>query len=137
MSMIKYCGLPTCDDHGNRTVVQIQAQNMTKTAGYDNFGEEMRGFIASLKPEEGYAYLLIAAMGDQNWGPNRNSDYWPTLALSNPTQEYGYKTYETNGNWYHHHQNKRARPWIAIFIRSTNSSAAAKRSSAAEYQLAS
>ncbi len=106
MSMIKYCENPAHDRAGNPTVVNLMSPGLTKTASYDNFGDEIREYISSIKPKDGYAYLLIAAMGDQNWGPNRNGDYWPTEALKNPGHNYGHKTYEVNGNWYHHHQNK-------------------------------
>lgn len=106
MSIIKYCQNPTHDSMGNPTLVNLSSSGMTKTAAYNNFGDEIKDYISGIQPKEGYAYLLIAAMGDQNWGPNRNSDYWPTEALKHAGQDYGHKTYETNGNWYHHHQNK-------------------------------
>jgi hypothetical protein len=106
MSIIKYCENPALDRAGNATVVNLSSPGMMKTASYDNFGDEIREYILSIKPKDGYAYLLIAAMGDQNWGPNRNSDYWPTEALKHSGMDYGHKTYEVNGNWYHHHQNK-------------------------------
>lgn len=106
MSMIKYCENTYYDRSGNPNVIDLSVPGFMKTASYDNFGEEIREYISSIKPKDGYAYLLIAAMGDQNWGPNRNGDYWPTEALKNPGLDYGHKTYEVNGNWYHHHQNK-------------------------------
>lgn len=118
MSIIKYQPIPSQDVNGTPTVVRLGGGNFTKTAGYENLGSEMREYLATVKPKEGYAYLLIAAMGDQNWGTNRNGDYWPTKGLSNPTPEFGYKTYEENGHWYHHHQNKDPYPSYGNVIKS-------------------
>lgn len=106
MSIIKYQSIPAYTPQGDPSVVYARGDGYYKTAGYDNFGQDVRDALAGVTPKEGYAYLLIAAMGDQNWGPNRNGDFWPTKALSNPGADYGYKTYEANGRWYHHHQNK-------------------------------
>jgi len=105
MSIIKYYTNPAYDSGGNPTTVNLNLKDMYKTAGYEEYDEELRLFIANIKPKDNHAYLLIAAMGDQNWGPNKNSDYWPTEALSHCGDDYGYKTFE-KGHWFHHHRNK-------------------------------
>lgn len=105
--MIKYIELPEYQPNGEPSVSVI-TKNLTKTAsakGYDGLPEEMRQFIDSIKPEDDVAYLLIGAATDINWASNNNADAFPTQGISSPG-DYGHKTYEKYGFWYHDHVNK-------------------------------
>lgn len=104
--MIKYIDLSPFDENGDPTTRQVGSLRMQKIASHDSLMQEMREYIAGIVPKSGKAFLLVAAMGDQNWGPNRNADFWPTEALSHSGHDYGYLTFEDNGHWYHHHNNK-------------------------------
>ncbi len=105
--MIKYIDVSPYDISGNPTTVEVRpGYGMQKVAKYDTLMQEMRDFISGLTPKKNKAYLLIAAMGDQNWGANRNADFWPTEALSHKGHDYGYLTFEDSGHWYHQHNNK-------------------------------
>lgn len=105
--MIKYIDVSPFDINGNPTTVEVRpGYGMQKIAKYETLMQDMRDFIANIKPREGKAFLLIAAMGDQNWGSNKNADFWPTEALSHEGHDYGYLTFEDNGHWYHQHNNK-------------------------------
>jgi hypothetical protein len=105
--MIKYIDVSPFDINGNPTTVEVRpGYGMQKIAKYETLMQDMRDYIANIKPREGKAFLLIAAMGDQNWGSNKNADFWPTEALSHEGHDYGYLTFEDNGHWYHQHNNK-------------------------------
>ncbi len=104
--MIKYELLPEKNKLGENNVVHLSG--LTKTASYASYGEEIRNYISSLSPKPNKAYLLISALGDENWGSNSNADMFPTEGLSNPTDEYGFTTYVKHGNWFHNHENKDA-----------------------------
>jgi len=104
--MIKYIDLPTTTLDGGLSVKVIGNSNMEKTASYENLGQEMQDYLRTLKSKAGKIYVLAVAMGDQNWGSNRNADFFPTLALNHEGEDYGYKTFEMFAKWFHHHQNK-------------------------------
>lgn len=104
--MIKYIPVSTYDTNGEPTTREVGTYRMQKIAKYETLMGEMKEYIDNIEPKEGRAYLLIAAMGDQNWGPNRNADFWPTEALSHKGHDFGYLTFEDNGHWYHQHNNK-------------------------------
>lgn len=105
--MIKYYDIPQYDREGNPNVnIVQQGDGFIKLADYSNYPDEMQQFINNLKPEKGIAYLLISALGDWNWGANRNADLWPAPGLKNETPEFGHKTYEEYGHYYHGHANK-------------------------------
>jgi hypothetical protein len=108
IGLIKYIDLDGLNKHGDRTVTYINdTKQFIKTASYEQYPEELRDFINSLKSEKDIAYLLISAATDLCWGPNNNADGFPIEGL-NPsnTEDYGFKTYEKYGNWYHLHVNK-------------------------------
>lgn len=104
--MIKYIDISPYDMNGDPTTREVGSYHMEKIAKYETLMGEMQEYIANIKPKKGKAFLLIAAMGDQNWGPNRNADFWPTEALAHEGHDYGYLTFEDNGHWYHQHNNK-------------------------------
>ena len=102
--MIKYDLLPEKNRLGEKNVIHLSG--MAKEASYASYGDEIRDYISSLSPRANKAYLLISALGDENWGSNTNADMFPTEGLSNPTEEYGFTTYVKHGNWFHNHDNK-------------------------------
>lgn len=60
-------------------------------------------YLASVRPEEGYSYLLILALGSSDiYGCNRNGDWFDKDEL-----EETYRSFEENPAYlYRHHQNK-------------------------------
>jgi hypothetical protein len=64
--------------------------------------EELQAFLNKLEPNEKFAYVLVNIIGaGEFFGANSNSDYFKTSELLK-----SYKTFETMGNVYRHHQNK-------------------------------
>jgi len=105
--MIKYIDQADYKRQGETSVQRIERQDShVKTAQFKDLHEEIREFITNIKPKDGYGYLLISALTDENWGANNNADYFPEESLNNPTEEFGYKTYPKYGKWYRLHQNK-------------------------------
>jgi hypothetical protein len=105
--MIKYFENSELNNSGDYSVQYItQSSGFTKSAGYSNLGGDVQAYIKGLKETPNKAYLLISALSDLNWGPNNNADGWPTEALANSGVEYGHKTFEKFGHWYHLHNNK-------------------------------
>ena len=64
---------------------------------------EIERYLRNVKPEDGYSYILILALGSsQYYGCNRNGDWFDEDELKG-----WYKTFETNpARLYRHHQNK-------------------------------
>jgi hypothetical protein len=105
--MIKYIKQSAYMREGEKAVRAISEESgLLKDAKFEELHDDLKAFIRDLKPREGYGYLLISALSDENWGPNNNADMFPTEALSNPTDDFGYKTYMKYGHWYRLHQNK-------------------------------
>ena len=105
--MIKYFENDIVDRAGNATVRAIKfSDGLTKTAGYDNLNSDIRDYISNLESKEGKAYLLISALSDLNWGPNTNADGWPEEGLAHVGEDYGHKTFEIFGHYFHLHDNK-------------------------------
>ena len=93
---------------GDRSFIQKDPSftKLVKTARLQDVSGEIKEFLRENKPKEGYGFLLIAAMGDDNWGDNRNKDLFPEEGLSNDGEEWGYKTYMNGGKWFRKHRNK-------------------------------
>ena len=105
--MIKYFENDAINNSGEySTQVVSGSKEFTKIAGYSNLGDDVQKFIQELSEKKDVAYLLISALSDMNWGPNRNGDGWPEVGLSNPGPEYGYETFKLFGHYYHLHDNK-------------------------------
>jgi len=105
--MIKYIDQPTFDKQGEPTVRTIYSfDEFIKTANYENYPQDLQDFISNLTSEKDTAFLLISALGCQDWGSNRNADYFPTLGLNHSGRDYGYKTFEYFGHYYKNHINK-------------------------------
>jgi len=105
--MIKYIDQPMFDKQGEPTVRAISSfDEFVKTAKYENYPQGLQDFISNLKSEKDTAFLLISALGCQDWGSNRNADYFPTLGLKHSGRDYGYKTFEYFGHYYKNHVNK-------------------------------
>ncbi|MEA1973825.1 MAG: hypothetical protein U9N34_11115, partial [Candidatus Cloacimonadota bacterium] len=105
--MIKYFENDIINNSGDHSVQVITGNTgLVKSAGYKDLGTDIQDVISDLKETKDKAYLLISALSDLNWGPNNNSDGWPTEALANSGVEYGHKTFEKFGHWYHLHDNK-------------------------------
>lgn len=104
--MFKTIDVEQYDHLGNKNINLLTYGNLTKTAAYEEYSQEIQSYINSIKPRQNYAYLLVAAMGDMNWGFNRNADGFPTESLASDSDEFGYKTFEKYAYWYYNHKNK-------------------------------
>ena len=104
---IKYINQDFYESTGEKKVREIPTiVDFVKTAAFNDLHQEVRDFITGLKPREGYGYLLISAMSDENWGDNNNGDYFPEESLNNPTSDFGHKTFQRLAHWYRLHKNK-------------------------------
>jgi hypothetical protein len=74
----------------------------------ENISPEIKRYIANLKPDSKYMYLLSTPMGaSEYYGKNRNGDFFSEKALNPPDgrTDYGYKTFE-RANIFEGHDNK-------------------------------
>lgn len=96
--MIKFTQFATYDSNGPKVFV-LHKDHLEKTAEYL---PEVNNYAANLKPTPGKTFLLVNAMtADEFFGPNLNGDAFPETQLT----KY-FKTFETHGYAYKHHQNK-------------------------------
>lgn len=101
-------------DEGRRLVdfVHINQRGtpgIWKTAAAREYSPEVRGMIQDLRPEPGFVYPLINALGaGEFWSSNSNADYFAEDQLDPPsgTEKYGYKTFRKYARPYKHHINK-------------------------------
>ena len=102
---------PWCVAEGETPTVALfdYSDSMTKIASSLDAVPAIQNYINTAKPEKGWYYLLIHAVGQQEvWGSNKNGDAFPEdqLAPHEKTADYGYRTFVTNANGYVHHRNK-------------------------------
>ena len=100
-------------DEGRRLVdfVHINRRGsagLWKTAASKEYSPEVMAMVRDLKPESGFTYPLINALGaGEYWSSNSNADYFEENQL-NPegTDKYGYATFRKFAKPYKHHINK-------------------------------
>lgn len=72
-----------------------------------SYHPEISAYIQGAKPLDNLVQVLITALGaGEFWGSNANADFFPEAALRHEGPDYGYKTFETNANYFLHHNNK-------------------------------
>lgn len=68
---------------------------------------EISAYIEKATPIENLVQVLLTALGAYEfWGQNVNGDRFRVPSLMNAGPDYGYKTFETNANYFLHHVNK-------------------------------
>ncbi len=68
---------------------------------------EIAAYIEKAKPLEGLIQVLLTALGaTPYWPQNVNGDDFPVSALAHGGDDYGYKTFLSNANYFTHHVNK-------------------------------
>jgi len=101
-------------DEGRRLVDfvhinQRRTPGLWKAAAKRDYSPEVHGMVQDLKPEPGFVYPLINALGaGEFWSSNSNADYFAEDQL-NPadgTDKYGHKTFRKYARPYKHHINK-------------------------------
>lgn len=103
--MLKYINQGFKDRNGEPLVRAISPGSSVKVADYGSLPREVRNCINGLDPRDGYGYLLVSIVSDENWGSNRNVDYFPTLGLTHKGKEWGYETFKHYGYYYRLHKN--------------------------------
>lgn len=69
--------------------------------------KEVQDYINGLKPEKGRRYILLNALGaEEFYGSNINGDSFPETGLAHEGPDYGYKTFEMYAYYYREHENK-------------------------------
>lgn len=106
--MLKLITLPP-EDQAGRLLIEVfhPEDGLTKTASGELWGETKK-FLDSLTSKAGKVYVLVNALGaGEYYGSNINTDFFPEDQLnpSDPTANYGYKTF-LNAGIYRHHKNK-------------------------------
>ena len=90
-----------------RDVYFVKEDRHYLTKHASNYHPEISQYIAGATPIENLIQVLITALGAyEYWGQNVNGDRFKVPALANPTNDFGYKTFETNANYFLHHNNK-------------------------------
>ena len=80
---------------------------LLKTAASKGLSKDILTFIDALEPDPGRRYVLINALGAQEYyGSNINGDASPEAGLTHEGPDYGYKTFEMYGYFYPNHANK-------------------------------
>lgn len=78
---------------------------LVKHAG--NYHPEIQKYIERAKPIKDMVQVLLTALGAyEDWGQNVNGDRFRRTPLKNPGEDYGYRTFVTNANYFNHHVNK-------------------------------
>lgn len=96
--MIKFTTFEPDESQSDFAVI-LNKGHLEKTAEHT---PELKEFTNKLKPKSGKTYVLINALtSGEFYGSNRNGDFFPEVALKK-----FYKTFETYGHAYRHHQNK-------------------------------
>lgn len=98
---------PQYNVKGDRDVFSVTDDKrwLTKTAG--NYHPEIQAYIEKAKPMPDLIQVLLTALGaHEYWGQNVNGDRFYENALKNPGDDYGYKTFLSNANYFTHHVNK-------------------------------
>lgn len=103
---------PTEFEDGYASILSLQKESLEKTAACD----AIKGFIATLSPKPGHAYLHINTLGSsETYGPTKNGDFF-----SEDTLRKYHKTFETNpAKFFKHHHNKNGAPHYGEVIFST------------------
>jgi hypothetical protein len=71
------------------------------------YHSEVQAYIEKAKPMEGLIQVLLTALGAfPFWPQNVNGDRFLEKALSHSGEDYGYKTFLSNANYFTHHVNK-------------------------------
>ena len=72
-----------------------------------SYHPEIASYIEKAKPLANLVQVLLTALGSYEfWGQNVNGDRFREGALKHEGDDYGYKTFETNANYFTHHVNK-------------------------------
>jgi len=87
------------------SVFEPTGEPLVKVANFKELAqqsEDIKSFLATFKPDPGYMYLHVIAVGaGEYWGKNINSDYFLEDDLLNR-----YKTFETDAKVFREHDNK-------------------------------
>lgn len=86
----------------NEPPIRIVRSDFTKQASF--CPPEVASFCTDLKPEDGFTYLHLNALGSQEvWGSNVNGDGFPEEGLLFKGASHGLKTFEMFAHVYQHH----------------------------------
>lgn len=110
--MEKRLEFPGIDESGNVQVSALfikGAKGLTKLASVSSeLHKDITDFVASTKADSRYVYVMVNALGaGEYYGANINADYFEESELnpSDPSADWGYKTFLDAGV-YRHHKNK-------------------------------
>jgi hypothetical protein len=98
---------PQYNIRGDRDVFNVTEDRrwLSKTAS--NYHPEIQEYIKNAKPLPDLIQVLLTALGaHEYWGQNKNGDRFYESALKHPGEDFGYKTFLTNANYFTHHSNK-------------------------------
>ena len=71
-----------------------------------SYHPEIASYIEKAQPLPGLIQILLTALGAYEfWGQNVNGDRFKVPALTHEGSDYGYKTFESNTNYFTHHVN--------------------------------
>jgi hypothetical protein len=105
------------------TMIPLHPATMEKVAHEHYTPDRLVEFMQNIRPREDGVYVLLHAIGaGEYWGSNKNGDYFPEWSLQGmpmPNKikvyvqsrglpvpsEYGYRTFETYGFPFRHHNN--------------------------------
>lgn len=72
-----------------------------------SYHPEIAAYIEQAKPLPNLVQVLLTALGSYEfWGQNVNGDRFREKALKHEGNDFGYRTFETNANYFTHHVNK-------------------------------
>lgn len=90
------------EDRRDAFFVREDRQYLRKHAS--NYHPEIQAYIQKAQPMENLVQVLLTALGAyEYWGQNVNGDRFRIPALTHEGTDYGYKTFETNSNYFLHH----------------------------------
>lgn len=97
-------------NHGRERDIFFVDEDRTylrKIAAASNYHPQIQNYIDKATPIQDLIQVLITALGAYAfWPQNVNGDRFLESALAHEGDDYGYKTFATNANYFNHHINK-------------------------------